>query len=345
MPKIVLLGWLAVALTLCCNVDSARSESMTVVDALGRSVPISLPIRRIVALNSDALEVLRILKAKDRVVGVFSKIVREPGFWGELAALPKVGGWQNPDPETIAGLEPDLVLAYGRNPGQDMEQKLAMLEIPFLRLDFHKIESLEKEIRTLGHLLGRQAEATTFCDWHHQRLEIIRQKLSTVSERRLVFIESYGDYVAAGPGSGGNEMCVLAGGNNIAASLAIPFPHVTPEWVVSQNPQVIIKAAGHGNGYDAKDSTPFNRRRDAILARPAWHLIAAVTNRNVHVMDSAIWTGPRAFVGIAWMARWSYPGLFRDLDPEEWHKTYLQTFQDMAYRGVYVSDSLNNGVR
>jgi iron complex transport system substrate-binding protein len=135
-------------------------------------------------------------------------------------------------------------------------------------------------------------------------------------------------------------MCVLAGGRNIAAGLSIPYPRVTPEWVVSENPEVIVKAAAYGNGYALKDGAPFNRRRDAILRRKAWRHIAAVASGNVHVMDSAIWTGPRAIIGIAYMVRWIHPVLFFDLNPGVLHREYLETFQGVPYRGAFVSDSL-----
>jgi iron complex transport system substrate-binding protein len=57
-------------------------------------------------------------------------------------------------------------------------------------------------------------------------------------------------------------------------------------------------------------------------------------------MDSAIWTGPRAIIGIAYMVRWIHPVLFFDLNPEALHREYLETFQGVPYCGIFVSDSL-----
>ncbi|WP_456385540.1 ABC transporter substrate-binding protein [Desulfolithobacter sp.] len=340
IKKALHVSWLTATLVfvLVLNGTAAFSASITVQDSLGREVGVSLPVNRIVALNSDTLEVLRTLKAEDLVVGVFSGINRESGFWGDLVRKPKVGSWQDPDMEAIAALKPDLVIAYSRNPGPLLEQKMALFGIQVLRLDLYKTETLGREVMVLGKLLKREKEARLFCNWHRQHIEMIRRKIDGVLTRPAVYIESYTDYHAAGPGSGGHEMCALAGGRNIAAGLFIPYPHVTPEWVVSENPEVIIKAASCGNGYTLKDATPFNRRRDAILNRPAWRHITAVSTGNVHVMDSAIWTGPRAIIGIAYMARWIHPHLFTDLDPGALHRQYLENFQGVSYKGVYVSD-------
>jgi iron complex transport system substrate-binding protein len=336
----VWVGWLAVFVFLNFLTDAAFGASMTVRDALGRNIEVRLPIQRIVALNSDVLEVLRTLKAEDRVAGVFSEIVREGEFWDGLALRPKVGSWFDPDMEAIAALKPDLVIAYSRNPGPLLEKKMALFGIQVLRIDLYKIDTLGREVQVLGQLLRKEVEARRFCDWHRRYVEMIRTKIGGALSRPAVYIESYTDYHAAGPGSGGHEMCVLAGGRNIAAGLSIPYPRVTPEWVVSENPEVIVKAAAYGNGYALKDGAPFNRRRDAILRRKAWRHIAAVASGNVHVMDSAIWTGPRAIIGIAYMVRWIHPVLFFDLNPGVLHREYLETFQGVPYRGAFVSDSL-----
>jgi len=289
-------------------------------------------------MNSDTVEVIRTLDAEDRVVGVFSEIVREPEFWGALADRPKVGSWRDPDVEAIAALKPDLVIAYTRNPGPILERKMAPFGIQVLRLDLYKVAALEREVLVLGRLLERDKEAARFCAWHHQRLGAIQERIAQTDRRPSVYMESYTDYHAVGPSSGGHEMCVLAGGRNIAAVLAIPYPRVTAEWVVSQNPEVIVKPAVYGNGYSLKDAAPFNKRREALLGRPVWGHIAAVTSGNVHVLDSSIWTGPRAIIGIAYLARWFHSKLFSDLDPEALHKEYLETFQGVAYHGVFVSD-------
>jgi len=339
------IGWLAVALFLNFWTASAFGASVTIEDARGRKVRLSLPIKTVVALNSDILEILRTLKAEDCVAGVFSEVVREREFWGDLAQRPKVGSWREPNMEAIAALKPDLVIAYSRNPGQLLENKMALFGIQVLRLDFYKVDTLEREVRVMGQLLNREKEAVRFCDWYRRHLGVFREKIARTLRRPAVYIESYTDYHAAGPGSGGDEMCVLAGGSNIAAGLSIPYPRVTPEWVLSRNPEVIIKAAAYGNGYVLRDPAPFNKCRDAILKRPAWHHISAVASGNVHVMDSAIWTGPRAIIGIAHMVRWIHPDLFPDLNPEALHKEYLEAFQGIAYHGVFVSDNIQGGGR
>ncbi|NOZ88203.1 MAG: ABC transporter substrate-binding protein [Deltaproteobacteria bacterium] len=316
---------------------TALGTSITVLDSMGRKIEVSLPIKRIVALNSDVLEVLRTLKAQDLVVGVFSEIVRNRDFWGDLAQKSRVGSWREANIEAIVALHPDIVVAYSRNPGPELEKKMAPFGVKVLRLDFYKEDTLEREVMTMGRLLGREKEARRFCDWHKLHLDKLIKRLGLVKKRTSVYIENYTDYHTVAPGSGGHDMCTLAGGRNIASGFSIPYPRVTPEWVVSQNPDVIVKAAAWGGGYSLKTPAVFNRQKEEIMKRPAWQHIAAVAYGRVHVMDSAIWTGPRAIIGMAYLARWFYPKLFPDLDPKAWHREYIEIFQGISYRGVYVS--------
>lgn len=333
------LGAILTLLILAVPVLPARA--MEVTDALGRQITVATPVRRIVALNSDALEILRTLKAQDRVAGVYAEIVREPFFWGRLIDRPRTGGWRRPNLEAIADLDPDVVLTYSRNPGEDFDRKMAALGIPVLRLDFYKLATLETEVREIGQLLGEEEAARAFCDWHAGHLALIRDRVTALSNHPAVYIESYSDLATVGPKSGAHEMCLMAGGRNIAAETVLPYPKVTPEWVVAQNPEIIVKAAAWGNGYQAMDAAFFNELRDAIMARPVWPTIPAVQTGRVHVMDSAIWTGPRALIGVAWMARWFYPERFADVDPNAWHADYLERFQNIAYQGVWVSDPVS----
>jgi len=338
LPKRKALSLLLMALLLLgYSIVPAFGATVDVTDALGRTVRVSLPVQRVVTLNSDALEVIWILGAKELVVGVETQVAREPWFWGDLAKRPTVGRWSEPNMEKIASLAPDLVLAYAHYPGQVLEKKMIPLGIPVLRLDCYKIDTLEREVLILGRLLRRQKEALRFCRWHQRHLEMIHKRIMGVLRHPAVYIESYTDYHTCGPGSGGDEMCALAGGRNIAAGLSIPYPRVTPEWVVAQDPDVIIKAAAYTNGYLLRDPGALNRRMNAILRRPAFNQIKAVREGNVHVMDSAVWAGPRAIIGLAYMARWFHPGLFPDLDPGAWHKEYFKEFLHIPYKGVYVS--------
>lgn len=316
--------------------ETSKKESIRIQDATGRSVQVGLPVKKLVVLTSDALEVIRTLKAKDLVVGINTGIANEPRFWPELKGRPVVGGWSEANYELIAELKPDLVICYGRWPGPDLEKKLEPFGIKVVRLDFYKLPFLEKEVETLGRILGKEQEARRFIDWYRDKLNLIQEALKHVNHRPDVYVESYTQYHTTGPGSGGHEMCVLAGGHNIASDSSIPYPKITPEWVLAKNPHAIIKASTVRNCYAMIDSGSLKHVRNRIMARPAWDNIRAVQDGKVYVLGSDIWTGPRAIIGISYMAKWFHPEVFKFLDPKKFHREYLENFQNIKYHGVYV---------
>ncbi|MBE9571648.1 MAG: ABC transporter substrate-binding protein [Proteobacteria bacterium] len=334
----------AVVILLFCLVVSVEGatphqkigESICIKDALGKSVEVRLPVKRLVVLTSDALEVIRALKAEDLVVGVNTGIAKDPLFWPRLMGRPAVGRWSQPNYELIAELNPDMVISYARHPGTEMERKLTPLGIKVVRLDFYKLSSLSKEVETLGRILGKEEEARQLIDWYQEKLELIEMGSKKFGNLPDVYIESYTEYNTTGPGSGGHEICVLAGGHNIASNFSIPYPQITPEWVLAKNPDIIIKATALGNCYAMSDAGPLRSIRNEIMDRPAWDNIRAVQEGTVYVMASDIWTGPRAIIGTSYMAKWFYPEVFRNFDPETLHREYLVRFQRIKYQGVYV---------
>ena len=321
--------------------QETRGESIRIIDSTGKSVEVRLPVKKLVVLTSDALEVIRALKAEDLVVGVNTGIAKDPLFWPRLKNKRRVGRWIEPDYELIVELNPDIVIGYARHPGQDMEKKLAPFDITVIRLDFYKIRTLLKEVEILGRILNRKQEAKQLTTWYRKKLGFMQERLRDINNRPDVYIESYSNYHTTGPGSGGHEICDLAGGHNIASNFSIPYPEITPEWVLAKNPHVIIKAVSFSNCYAMIDSSPLKGVRNKIIARPTWDNIRAVQEVKVYVMASDIWTGPRAIIGISYMAKWFYPDLFKDLDPKKLHREYLVRFQGVNYQGVYVYPNEN----
>ncbi len=312
------------------------ANSTVVVDAADHRVRVACPIKRIVALNEDCLEVLRLLDASSLVVGVDNRVSEEPLFWAHLKELPSVGRWNEPSYEKIATLHPDLVICYRNRPGYELENKLKPLGIQVLRLDFYKMSTMAEEIQILAKILGKEKEANNFLNWYRKKLSSIQKILRCTTNKPMVYLESYSDYHALGPGSGGFEMGVLAGGNIITSAFSITYPEVTSEWILSINPDVIVKAVSVSDAYVATSGESLKKIWKRIVSRPGWDQMRAVRKHRVYVMASDICAGPRAIVGIAYMARWFHPEVAAKVDPLKIHHEYLEQFQHVKYRGSYV---------
>ncbi|MBC2703410.1 ABC transporter substrate-binding protein [Desulfobacula sp.] len=305
-------------------------------DSTGKFITLNSPVKKIVVLTSDALEIVRAIKAEESVIGVYFEVSKKPLFWQDLKNRTKVGSWREVNYELIAKLKPDIVICYTDYPGRTLEKKLNPFGIKIIRLNFYKLNTIEKEIKTLGHILEREQDAEKLIVWYRENLNFVQEKLKHIESRPSVYIEGYLNYNTVGKNSGGNEMCLLAGGNNIASNILVPYPKITSEWVLSNNPDIIIKAVGKNSRTSADDLSSLKQLSKKIQSRILWDNIEAVHNNKVFLISNEIWTGSRTLIGLSYMAKWFYPKLFKDFDPEKLHKEYFEKFQGIKFYGTYI---------
>jgi len=292
---------------------------------------------RLVVLTHGAAEVVRALGAMEQVVGLSDDAAQALCF-PELSRIPVVGRWNAPDYEKISMLKPDRLIAFRSAPGPELERTLGRLGVGVTRIDLFRVSTMTDEIRALGRLLERDAEAARLVSFWTRRIEHVQARLARarVTARPRILVEGYAPYRSAGPGSGVHEMVDLAGGQNLAATLRTPYPELDPEWVLKMAPEVIVKTvavrADCARGTDAA----LQRVRAELVARPGWSSLPAVRTGRVHVLTADIGPGPRAVVGALHLARWLYPELLGDLAPGAVCRDYLQRFQG-RHRGAIAS--------
>ena len=317
-------------------VPTERPWARTVTDTFGRPVEVPDAVRSVVVLSRDVLEILRALDAIGLVAGVSDTAQRDPQFWPELKGVPFIGRWNEPDYEAIALLKPDLVLAYGRYPGPEAEKKLGAAGIALLRLEVYMISGFDREVRTLGTALGRQDKAEELLAWRREKFAALARCLAADPRRPLVYLEGYQPMQAWGPGSAGNELLALAGGVNMAANMRTQYGEINPEWVVTGKPEAIVKVSPAKERYTATDADPLAAYAREMSRRPGWQALEAVRQGRILVLSSEVHGGPRAPMGVAYAAKWLHPEACGSIDPEAWHREYMERFQKMPYRGSYV---------
>jgi len=298
-------------------------------------------LSRVVLLNGDAAEIICALGAEGKVVGVSHEILKCPELALKLSGKPSVGRWNSPNLELIASLKPDAVIAYSRWPDSRLEEGLNPLGIRVMRINCYKLDKLTGDIKRLGEMFGEREKAEEMIQFIGAKLKLVREGVKRIppKERVKVYVESYSDYVSVARGSGGAQLCEAAGGMNIAADQPVPYPRLSPEWVLRENPQVIVKAVSRGRvkvGYGVDDAAPLRDLWREITSRPGWDEIDAVKNGRVYLISADIWTGPRAFVGVCYLAKWFYPKRFDDLEPRKIHEEYLKRFLGVKLKGIFV---------
>lgn len=322
---------------------------VTITDAVGEEITIDSPVERMVIYSADALEVVRILGAADRVVGVAPWIAETAMFFPGILELPGVGSLMSPDIEAILALNPDTVHVFGQwPPPARLEEKLQGTGITVVRQDFFIPGVLQEEVINLGKILGLKTEANAYVAWYDAVVNPIKEKAATIPEEKRVKallewgITADAGLIAVGPGSGLHEMAVEVGGINVAEGYVEGFgdAEIEMEWVLQKNPDVIISVSYEG-GYKTDDDTILREHYNILYKVPGFAKLKAAQEDRVHVVTYAIVSGPQLPVAIATIAQWLYPDKFADLDPQAIHQEYIDRFSpdvdfDVRTQGAFV---------
>lgn len=271
-------------------------ESILLVDDYGRVIKLDSLPERIVSTAPTPTELLFAVGAGDLVVGVDTY----SDYPAEVANITKVGDYTL-STEVIISLQPDLIISGDLVPISQLE----LLEdqgIPFVILATRTLDDVLKDIRLVGILTGHVDEANELADELEDRIDAVTNKTQAVDlVKPRTYIEYY-PYWTYGPGSFGNDLIALAGGVNIAENTSSEYPMLTSEFVIAQDPEIIVYTVGYMTTTTV----------DEISSRPGWDFITAVSEGNVHSMDDNLMSryGPRIVDGLEDLAALLHPDLF-----------------------------------
>ncbi|MBI3811687.1 MAG: cobalamin-binding protein [Nitrospirae bacterium] len=269
---------------------------VTATDDLGHSVRFTTPPQRIISLAPSLTEMFFSLGLDDRIVGVTDYC----NYPAAAMTKPKVGG-MNPNLEKVLSLHPDLVVAVA---GIYQNQSLARFEqfhIPYFTVDPSSIEKVFETILILGKITGADEPAAEKVRQLRGRLESVRQKTLSVSRPRLLYVVDKDPLISIGKGSYIDDLIHEAGGLNITGGLEKAYPIVSMEYVIQQDPQVIILAMDADQIVSDQEKQYWSR----------WSSLSAVKNGKIYKVSRDLLNrpGPRIVDGIEELARLLHPAV------------------------------------
>ncbi len=298
--------WIAVVLVLAVvfsfsagylvGTDTHKAKPFAIVDDYGRSVTLTGTPQRIVSVAPTPTEILFAVGAGGQVVGVDDY----SDYPAEVANLTKVGSFTL-NIETIVALKPDLIVASDLVPKQQLDQVEAR-GIPYVIFADRTLEDVFKTIRLAGIITGHVEQADNLATSLSNRVDNITGKLDGAkAEMPRVYVEYYPLWTY-GPGSFGDDLIGLAGGINVAANTSSEYPEVTNEFVIAQDPEVIVYTSG----------VMSTTTKDSITSRPGWENITAVQTDSIYSIDDNLLSryGPRVVDGLEELAAILHPALF-----------------------------------
>lgn len=276
--------------------------SISLTDDLGREVVLEAPAARVVSMAPSNTELLFAVGAGDQVVG------RDPysNFPDEAVDVADIGDtYASLNTELILSLEPDLVLAAGITPPEQVDQ-LEQLGITVYWLgNPTDLEGLYRNLETVGILTGNEQEALAAIDELSARADEVLAAVANVTDKPTVFYEVDGQTdpnapFTAGAGTFIDLIINLAGGANVVGDQDGYIAYSIEDLLVA-DPDVILL------GDYAWGATV-----ESVAARSGWGALSAVANDQVYPFndDHMSRPGPRLINALEDLARLLHPELF-----------------------------------
>lgn len=259
--------------------------------------------QRIISLSPSITETLFALGLGDNVVGVTDYC----DFPAEVTMLPKVGGFINPNLETIIALQPDLVILLANQ--QRVVEQLQQLNIPILPVLNTSLDDIKRTIAVIGQQTQHQQQADELLNKINQKIDYIAQKTSGL-DRPTVMItmghsidsEHMKQVFIAGQHDFYNDLITLAGGQNVYQAQQPSVPSLSVEGIMQLNPQIIFDIYPEASDHNS----------DLVQVLQKWKnlmYVDAIKNNRIHIIEQNYATipGPRIFLLLDQLARLIHP--------------------------------------
>lgn len=204
---------------------------MKVTDQLNRIVDITGEPQRIVSLVPSITELLHDLHLNREVAGI-TKFCIHPDHW--FRTKPRVGGTKKVNHETIAGLNPDLIIANKEENNPEDIHELEK-EYPVWVSDVNDFESALDMITALGNITNRSSEATRITGEIRRQFDAIR-KLNPLKVLYLIWKDPF---MAAGNDTFISDIINRCGWENAAGNLS-RYPSLTSDEMKRLAPDIIL---------------------------------------------------------------------------------------------------------
>lgn len=197
--------------------------------------PAPAEVRRVATLAPALSDIVLALGALERLVGV-TRFDDDPRTRG----LPRIGGYNDPQPEAVLALKPDVVLAEPAPANRGPVETVARLGIAVETFPLSSVADIEDAISGIAALLGVPGRGREL----REELERARRdsRAQAKGRRRIRALLVFGlePLVVAGPRGFAGELLEDAGGENAAGPNALPFFRLSAEAAVRSAPEVVV---------------------------------------------------------------------------------------------------------
>lgn len=303
--------------------SNSEKEKIVFTDSQGNLIKLDHPVNRILPLSSQATELLITIGANDTIVGIPDSVMNRQDIMEKIPGVPSVGSGSSPDIEKIISLKPDVIVTYQSYKPTNFD-KIVGLNVTVIILDCYKLENVSRDASILGMISGKTEGAARYIRFNEKYSAMVDSRLRNLSPAEIPRVYGeYSDYTAIVRASAGGQALAALHAENVFGDNSVPeWPIVSPEWILERNPDIIMRSG------EANSSTvTLQETYSQLLSRQGYENLKSVRHNRVYVYDKNLVSGPRAVIGLVYLAKAFYPDRFADIDPDSVRREYVQAFR------------------
>lgn len=262
----------------CREKAAEKPKPVSFRDDIGRTIELPGYPARIVSLAPNVTEIIFALGGEDRLAGVTDYCDYPPA----AGTKPTVGGMYNPNYERILELDADLVITTKEGRKKESIEYLEQFGIPTFVSHSQSIDGIFQSMERIAELLQVPERARVLRDSLKAEIESVLAFRKDRNEKpRVLFLLQLKPIFSIGAGTYIHEMLRLLQLRNLGIRQDTPYPKLSRETVLVENPDAIILTS------DAVATV-----EEVYTAYPEWQKITAIQKKQVFVVDSDIVSRP-----------------------------------------------------
>jgi len=268
---ITLFGVLVIVFSACHSPKTNQNQEafFTWEDSYKRHIELAKAPERIVSISPAITEVMYLLGAQNKLVGISDFCVYPP----ETERIAKIGGMHNINFEVLLSLHPDVVLIGSMISQKDVDA-IEKMGIPVICIvEETSMEGMADMMEVIGRITQCEEKAMTEASKWRNEVKEMRQEnaLDTVTKKKVYYVVGFGDAgdFTAPKNTHINEIIELAGCENVGKTLS--SWNISREVLFKANPDIILIR---------------KEDKDAFCSQHPYTLLKAVKENRVYSIES-----------------------------------------------------------
>lgn len=242
-------------------VYALKIENDFIIDSRGNKIA-KKEYKKVLILDPAAVEAFYLIGGENNIVAI-ADTAKNP-IWPQEKTkdLPKAGTIMKPSVEQILMYSPDLVILNTMS--ESFGESLKARKLNFIINEANSFEQILNNLEIYGVITGKEENTDRLIDSYNLKLKMIKEK---IAEKPLKikggFLFSTSPMMVFSPNSLPGQIFDTLGIENIAKGLPGGRPILSPEFLLAENPDILVGSMAIKNKNDILNSNPVVKQTKA----------------------------------------------------------------------------------